>query len=299
MSDQTAHSADMHTGLRADSEKLAHALPALLAAARALAATITPGTHGRRRAGLGDTFWEYRPAEAWDDASRIDWRRSARGDTAFVQDREWQLAQSLSLWVDDSAAMRYAMDANHPSKALIAQRLALALAVLLERGGERIGYLTADLPPRRGRLQLERLTAALLHQGDHDYASAPPAMAPPRGQVVIFSDFFGDLAALEAYIASATGRGCTGLLVQVLDPSEESFPFTGRTLFRSMSGAIRHDTLKADALRETYRARLAARKDAVAGLAASAGWRFHTLHTDTPASQSLLWLYGALDGVSA
>ncbi|ARO14963.1 hypothetical protein BVG79_01619 [Ketogulonicigenium robustum] len=280
--------------LRSEAEALAASLPALMAAADALAATITPGVHGRRRAGMGDTFWEYRAAEAWDDAARIDWRRSGRGDTAFVQDREWQLAQSVSLWVDDSAAMRYTSGAQ--SKADVARKLALALAILLERGGERVGYLRPDLPPRRGRAQLERLASALLHDGTGDYGTAPTAQPPQRGQSVLFSDFFGDLAPLESYLAQASASGGTGLLVQVLDPAEEAFPFQGRTLFQSMVGALRHESLKADSLRAQYQTRLAARKDALFTIASRAGWRFHTIHTDTPPTTTLMWLFGALEG---
>ena len=78
--------------LRARAEALGQTLPPLLAAAEHLAATVTLGEHGRRRPGMGDDFWQYRPARAGDALRLIDWRRSARSDQAFVQEREWQAA---------------------------------------------------------------------------------------------------------------------------------------------------------------------------------------------------------------
>ena len=83
--------------LRARAEALGQTLPPLLAEAEMLAATVMLGEHGRRRAGLGDEFWQYRPAHQGDSARMIDWRRSARSDAHFVREREWQAAQSVTL----------------------------------------------------------------------------------------------------------------------------------------------------------------------------------------------------------
>ena len=69
--------------LRADAETLAAPFPRLLAAAEQLASTVLLGDHGRRRAGTGDDFWQYRPAQVGDAARMIDWRRSAMADTEF------------------------------------------------------------------------------------------------------------------------------------------------------------------------------------------------------------------------
>ena len=85
--------------LRASAEDQAARLPALLARAEHLAGAVLLGAHGRRRAGVGDDFWQYRPAQIGDSRRRIDHRRSAMGDQEFVREREWQIAQSVMLWV--------------------------------------------------------------------------------------------------------------------------------------------------------------------------------------------------------
>jgi uncharacterized protein (DUF58 family) len=92
--------------LRQHAQEEAARFPALLAGAEQLAGTVLLGDHGRRRAGLGDDFWQYRPLRAGDSYRHIDWRRSARGDEHFVREREWQIAQSVQLWVDPGASMR-------------------------------------------------------------------------------------------------------------------------------------------------------------------------------------------------
>ena len=79
--------------LQTQAEALAAPFPPLLAEAEHLASTVLVGDHGRRRAGVGDTFWQYRPAQNYDEMRSIDWRRSARSDALFVQDKEWQIAQ--------------------------------------------------------------------------------------------------------------------------------------------------------------------------------------------------------------
>ncbi len=283
--------------LRSRAEALAQPLPPLLAEARQLAASIQLGEHGRRRPGRGDAFWQYRPAIQGDPARAIDWRRSARSDQHYVQEKEWQAAQSVMFWVDRSAAMQFAGDAR-PPKADRAALLALALASLLVRGGERVGLSDRPDPPLGGEVQVARMASALSGGGDGqgaEYGTPQLTRLPPHGRAVFLSDFLGPIEAVEKALAQATDRGVSGALMQVLDPSEEAFPFSGRTLFRSMSGQLRHETRKAEQLRVAYQARLAARKQALAALAAAHGWRFHSHHTGKAPAAALLWLYHALE----
>jgi len=248
--------------LRHRAETHASAYPALLAEAEHLAATILLGDHGRRRAGVGDEFWQYRPAERGDGLRDIDWRRSARSDDQFVRQKEWQAAQSVMLWVDDALSMTFSGGKDRPTKGHRARVLALALCVLLNRGGERFGLAS---------------------------------VLPAGSRAVFLSDFLGDPTAAELALTQAADRGVKGAIVQVLDPDEEAFPFDGRTLFTTMSGAVEFETLKANSLKEAYLDRLAARKDHLKSLARKTGWRFHCHHTDQPATKAMLWLYQAME----
>lgn len=281
--------------LRARAEALGQSLPPLLAEAELLASTIMMGEHGRRRAGQGDEFWQYRPAHAGDSARLIDWRRSARSDTTFVREREWQAAQSVTLWVDPARSMNYTGDASRAPKGDRARLLALAVAVLLLRAGERVGLSGQGTPPRSGRGQLLRLARGLV-EDDSDYGTPDATGIASHGRAVFLSDFMGDLSGIEAALAQASDRGARGVLMQVLDPSEEDFPFDGRTIFESMGGTLRHETLRAGDLRARYLARLEERKDRLALLARAVGWHYHCHHTGHGAQPALLWLFRAMEG---
>ena len=281
--------------LRATAEEQASRLPALLARAEHLAGAVLLGAHGRRRAGMGDDFWQYRPAQSGDSRRMIDHRRSAMGDTEFVREREWQIAQSVMLWVDQGASMRFASTQKLPTKADRARLLGLALAILLIRGGERVGLTGTVLPPRRGNPQILRLAERFCLDDSADYAPPEHRAMIPHARAVFVSDFMGDISAVELALTKAADRGVRGVLCHVLDPSEEAFPFSGRTIFESVGGTLSHETLKASDLRDRYLDRLAERKARLQALCALTGWRYGLHHTDSTAQTGLLWLYGALD----
>ena len=285
--------ADPRAALRAEAERLGQSLPALLAEAEMLAQTVMLGEHGRKRAGQGDEFWQYRAAHAGDSARAIDWRRSARADSPFVREREWQAAQSVTLWVDPSRSMTFSGDAVRLSKATRARVLALALGILMLKGGERVGL--AGQPPRPGRAQVMALANGLSDSAD-DYGLPDTTGLVPHGRAVFLSDFLGPLEGLETALAFAADRGVRGVMLQLLDPAEEEFPFTGRTIFDSMGSTISHETQSAAALRDRYLARLAERKDRLATLARAVGWQYACHHTGHPAQTALLWVYQALEG---
>jgi uncharacterized protein (DUF58 family) len=282
--------------LKARAQNEASRFPALLARAEHLAGTVLLGEHGRRRAGMGDDFWQYRPLRAGDSLRDIDWRRSALGDEQFVREREWQIAQSVQLWVDAGASMRFASADHLPQKDDRAQLVALAVSILLLRGGERVGLTGGYLPPQRGGAQIMRLAQHLSEESPDDYA--PPAAQGliPHARAVFLSDCLGDIDAMKAALTKAADRGQRGVLMMVLDPAEESFPYRGRTLFQSIGGSLQFETLKASDLRERYLERLAARKDELSQLCRLTGWQFFVHHTDQTAQSALLWIYRALDG---
>ncbi|MBV1896028.1 MAG: DUF58 domain-containing protein [Rhodobacteraceae bacterium] len=284
--------------LRERSEGEASRLPPLLARAEHLAGTVMLGDHGRRRAGLGDDFWQYRPVQLGDSKRMIDHRRSALGDQQFVREREWQIAQSVMMWVDQGASMRFASGKDLPTKIDRARLLALSTAILLLRGGERVGLTGPTLPPRRGNAQMIRLADTFTIDAPEDYSAPEHRAMIPHARAVFISDFLGDMKEVTLALTKAADRGVRGVVLQILDPSEELFPFQGRTIFESIGGSLRHETLKAGELRSRYLDRLAARKDELQALCLTTGWHLGLHHTNDSAQSALLWLYRALDGGS-
>jgi len=290
-------------GLRRDAEKVAGALPPLLAQAEHLAASVSMGFHGRRRAGHGENFWQYRQAVPGDPRSAVDWRRSGKSDQQFIREMEWEAAQTVSIWVDDALSMDYrdpdSDDFKARSKFERAALLALAVSVLLIKAGERVALMDTDAaPPRAGRAQLNRMALMLGRElgdeGRPDYGAPPSDRMTRGGRAVFFSDFLGDLDALVPVLAHAADQGVRGCFVQVLDESEEVFPFDGRVIFESMGGSTEFETQRARALREAYGERLAAHRERLKDLAHHLGWRTLFHRTSQPPRAALLWLYMAL-----
>ncbi len=151
-------------------QALAARFPPLLLDAERVAQTVYQGVHGRRRAGAGESFWQFRDYAPGDSAERIDWRQSARSSRVYVREREWEAAQSAHVWADSSGSMDYASAASLPTKRARAELLMLALSSLLLRGGEKVTWLDAANPVTVfGGAGLERivsrLTETVMRQG--------------------------------------------------------------------------------------------------------------------------------------
>jgi uncharacterized protein (DUF58 family) len=270
-------------------EALGARLPPLLVAAERVAATVAQGVHGRRRVGQGDSFWQFRPFLPGDAVTRIDWRQSARSDRAFVRETEWEAAQTVCLWRDGGASMRWKSKAASVEKAGRAELLLLALAALLLRGGERVRLIGAESRASgltRLAEQLERVAP-----GD----GLPPETPLPRhARVVLMSDFLSPLEEVQAVVGRMAAVPVTGFLLQVLDPAEALLPYEGRVRFEGMTRGLEMLIPRVEGVRAAYAERLAAQQAGLAAIAAAAGWGFSTHRTDHPPEAALLALYTAL-----
>jgi uncharacterized protein (DUF58 family) len=274
-------------------EALGAHLPPLLVAAERVAATVAQGVHGRRRVGQGDSFWQFRPFYTGDPSSRIDWRVSARSNRTFVRETEWEAAQTVCLWRDGGASMRWKSRGGPMEKADRAGLILLALAALLLRGGERVRLLGADSRPVAGRAGLERLADALerLPPGD---GLPPPARIPRHASVVLIGDLLSPLADIQQAVARLAAIPVTGTLLQVLDPAEALLPYEGRVRFEGLT--VGETTLipRVESVRADYTKRLAAQQHGLAAICKAVGWSFAIHRTDHPPEAALLALYTSL-----
>jgi uncharacterized protein (DUF58 family) len=280
-------------------EALGARLPPLLVAAERVAATVAQGVHGRRRVGQGDSFWQFRRFVAGDPIARIDWRQSAKSgrpvpDGWFIRETEWEAAQTVGLWRDSSASMRWHSRLVPHEKCERASVLLLALAALLLRGGERALLLRPDARPVSGRGGLDRLALDLTGAAD-DETGLPPRIALPRhASVVLFGDFLSPLAEIQALIGGLAAIPVSGYLLQILDPAEATLPYAGRIRFRGLERE--GDTLipRVETVRDEYARRLKAQQDGLAAICSAAGFGFGVHRTDQPPETALLTLYTAL-----
>jgi uncharacterized protein (DUF58 family) len=270
-----------------ESLDLAARLPRLILEARRVSASIH-GIHGRRRAGPGETFWQYRPLVAGESASRIDWRRSARDGHLFVREREWEASHSIWLWIDRSPSMGFASSLAMTSKLDRALVAGFALAETMVEGGERVGHLglTRALASRR---IVEMLAQAILADERNTASDLPPEAPLPRlADAIIITDGLSPASALAQRIATLASSGARGHVLLIADPIEETFPFSGQAELFDLEDGLTLRVGDAGAWGDEYRQRLAAHREAIAEACRKAGWTLTLHRTDRPASEAVL-----------
>jgi uncharacterized protein (DUF58 family) len=269
---------------------LAASMPRLILEARRVAATVIHGLHGRRRAGPGENFWQYRRFVSGEPASRVDWRRSARDDHLYVRELEWEAAHTVWIWPDRSPSMYFASPLVRDTKLYRTLVITLALAEVLVEGGERVG-IPGLMRPTGSRNVIDMIAQAVAYDSN-ERASLPPNFAPsPLSEVVLLSDLWSEIGDVRRTITQLSGSGAHGHVVQVVDPAEETFPYWGRIEFIEPEGGGRITAGRAENWRADYIARVARHRAEIKIETDRLGWSFTIHRTDRPASELLLSLH--------
>ena len=297
--------------VRHQAETMAQGLPPLLIAAERIASSVAQGVHGRRRSGPGETFWQFRHYQTGDPVRAIDWRRSAKSGTVYVRESEWEAAQNVWLWRDDSPSMAYRSARRLPTKKAYADLLVMALASLLVRSGERIALFGDDDAPGHGRARLARLYTALERSSSaasHDQTPTIEMLANygsmigpsiKNARVVLVGDFLAPVETIRQGIVALARHGVAGAVLQILDPAEMSLPFGGRIRFEGPENEGGVTVGHAETVRKPYRAALERHLTEVKDAVHRAGWTYHRCLTDAAPAQALLLLYMALADTGA
>jgi len=290
-------------GTISDIEHQAHALadrmPILLVESRRVAQTVAHGIHGRRRAGPGETFWQFRQFESSDSASLVDWRRSASSDHLYVREREWEAAHTVWLWPDLTRSMYFQSHLSQSAKIERALLLTFALGELLVQAGERIGLLGV-MPPSANRNAVARIAEWITQHWANStlpLGLTAKARLGAFSECVLFGDFLEPVDDIIRSLQKIAAEGVRCHVVQILDPAEETLPYSGRTEFESHDGDHRFLTGRAEALRNRYKAKMAAHRDELQSRLKRLECSFLLHHTDRPAGEVLLALHARLAGM--
>jgi uncharacterized protein (DUF58 family) len=275
------------------SRKLASRIPRLILEARRVASTVIHGMHGRRRAGSGENFWQYRHFMSGEPASNVDWRRSARDDHMYVREREWEASHTIWLWADRSKSMEFSSSLTEWSKLDRALVVSFALAEVLVQGGERVG-IPDLMRPTANRNIIESMAQRIVHDLS-ERPSLPPNFAPaPFSEVLLLSDFWSPVAEFRKTISQLAANGARGHVVQVVDPAEETFPYSGRVEFIESEGLGSVTAGRAETWRDDYQALLANHRAALRAETEQVGWSFTTHRTDRGPTELLFALHARM-----
>ncbi|MBR0870566.1 DUF58 domain-containing protein [Bradyrhizobium tropiciagri] len=280
---------------RADGESrtLAASLPRLVLEARRIAANVIHGLHGRRRAGSGESFWQYRRFVSGEPAQRVDWRRSGRDDHLYVREQEWEAAHTVWIWPDRSPSMAFASREARDSKLERGLIVAFALAELLVSGGERVG-IPGLMMPTASRAVIDKMAQAILHD-EATRASLPPAFVPSSlAEIVVLSDFWSPISEITTMLAGLASSGAHGSLIQIVDPAEETFPYSGRVEFVEPEAGGVITAGRAESWAIDYVARVALHRDQIRAETNQLDWLFSTHTTSRSAAELLLFLHAGM-----
>jgi uncharacterized protein (DUF58 family) len=269
---------------------LAAVMPRLVLESRRIAATVIHGLHGRRRAGSGENFWQFRRYVPGEEARRVDWRRSARGDELYVREQEWEAAHTVWIWPDRSPSMRFSSRMAQQTKLERTLVVSLALAEVLVNAGERVG-VPGLMRPTGSRAVIDRMAEAILHD-PNERASLPQGFAPAAlAEIVLVSDLWSPIEEIRQTVGQLSANRAHGHLVQIVDPAEETFPYSGRIEFVEPEGGGEITAGRAENWRGDYEARLFSHRAEIRAAADKLGWSFITHRTDRAANDLLLALH--------
>lgn len=301
MAAETRHETGEITAIRradGESRTLATSLPRLVLEARRIAANVIHGLHGRRRAGAGESFWQYRRFVSGEPSQSVDWRRSARDDHLYVREQEWEAAHTVWLWPDRSPSMAFASSQHHDSKLERVLIVAFALAELLVAGGERVG-IPGLMNPTANRNVIDKMAQAMLHD-DVPRMSLPPSFVPSAlAEIVVLSDFWSPIDEIRNILAGLSASGAHGTLVQIVDPAEESFPYSGRIEFVDPESGGIITAGRAEKWADDYVARVALHRDEIRSETNKFNWLFSTHTTNRSAAELLLFLHAGMMATKA
>ncbi|HEY2231520.1 MAG TPA: DUF58 domain-containing protein [Xanthobacteraceae bacterium] len=272
---------------------LAESMPRLILEARRIAATVIHGLHGRRRAGPGENFWQYRHFFSGEPARRVDWRRSARDDQLYVREREWEAAHTVWIWPDRSPSMTFRSPLAQESKLDRTVVIAFALAEVLVQAGERVG-MPGLMRPTGSRNVLDKMANAIVHDVT-ERTSLPPSFAPSGlAEIVLLSDLWSPMAEIRGTLAQLSVTGAHGHVIQVVDPAEETFPYFGRVEFVEPEGGGEITVGRAEAWKTDYETRIARHRAEIRAETDRLGWSFAIHRTDRAATELMLALHARM-----
>lgn len=276
-------------------QSVAQALPPLLVKAEKVAATIILGVHGRKRAGPGESFWQYRPYSFGDSTQRIDWRRSALADRVYIRETEWEAANTLWVWTSSSSRMNFKSKLAEDTKANRAQLLGLALASLSVRAHERVGGLGSSRQAGYGKGALLRLAEWVISARQDDLPK--PQRLQKQSAAALISDFLDPIEDIARAIKPMAEAGIRGHMVQIADPIEETFPFEGRIEFVGLDGPVRYLAPKTQSIKDAYQEKYRLHREALRALARQLGWSFTVHRTDQSITRALMALHAQIGGL--
>ncbi len=199
------------------------------------------GAHKSPLSGFAVEFAGHREYVHGDDPKHIDWRLYFKRDKYFIKQYEMETNFVCHLVLDVSASMRYGTAAQQ--KLLYAAQMATTLGYAVVRQSDQVSLTAFDevlrgtIPPGNSMGQIVRLTEHLDSIEPVQKTRMAECLIELAGRfgrreiVMIFSDFFTDLKALEEALQRLRYHNHDVVLFHVMHHDELAFDFQGQVKF--------------------------------------------------------------------
>ena len=260
--------------------------PGLLRRLEALALQVRRSITGQvagerrsRRYGRSVEFADFRSYTPGDDFRLIDWNAYARLDRFLLRLFVAEEELPLSVFVDLSGSM----DWGTPNKALVARRLAGAVAYVALAALDRVRITVfAQAPTSGGAPYRGRRAAGELFQRLQSYARLVWPIGRQRpGMSVLITDGLGQ-AALDPALAALQRARQEGAVLQLLAPQEIDPDWAGDARLKDAESGEEREFTATPLTRASYLRALEKRSTDIAAAANRRGLRFARLSTGQP-----------------
>ena len=274
--------------MRLKAEELSNKIPSLYVKADKIANTIWEGMHNRNKDGLGDNFWQFRKYEYGDPAHLIDWKKTAKSNETFIQEKELQTLQNFVIWRDTSKSMNFRSSESIDTKLYRANLYTLALTIILSKSGENIVLNGLKSKLLKGGNAVNFVSNQINEKVTDSYKSSPNVNEiKNNSDVILIGDFLNNIIETEKTIKELSNRGINGTIIQILDPAERFFPYKGRINFNGLEGEQNILIGKAESVRNDYKKAIKIHIEKLEKLITSYSRKYILDNSDQDASISL------------
>jgi len=274
--------------MRLKAEELSNKIPSLYVKADRIANTIWEGMHNRNKDGLGDNFWQFRKYEYGDPAHLIDWKKTAKSNETFIQEKELQTLQNFVIWRDTSRSMNFRSSESIDTKLYRANLFTLTLTIILSKSGENIVLNGLKTELLKGGNAVNFVSNQINEKVTDSFKSSPNINEiKNNSDVILIGDFLNNINETEKTIKELSNRGINGIIIQILDPAERFFPYKGRINFNGLEGEQNILIGKAESVRNDYKKAIKIHIEKLEKLTTSYSWKYILDNSDQDASISL------------
>ncbi len=255
---------------------------------------LLAGLHRSPKKGFSVEFAEHRAYQPGDDLRFMDWKVAARADKWLIKQYEEETNLRATIVLDVSRSMDWKSAPALMTKLAYAEQLVAALALLLIRQRDSVGFIRFDdqlrsvVPPKSRTVQFKRILTALADPGAGLGSDAAGALRQAgklirrRGMVVLVSDLLLDPQEVDDTVHSLRAQGHDVTVLHLLDPAEASFILpTGESLFVDPEGGASLAATPAD-VRDAYQSTVRDAIDEWRARCAASGAFYEPILTDQP-----------------